>query len=213
LRAEHELARARPRRPEELEAALDSAAEETERLARLSEDLLVLARPSPGGLPLRREWVDVRDVVAPVVARFAAMATAAGVDLTTETRPGDVRVDRARLDQAVTNLVANAITATPRGGRVTVRADADGGALVLEIADTGPGFPSDDAVGAGLGLRVVRAVVAAHGGRLSMSSRVERGASVGATVSITIPGAATADDIPRPVSASLRDGADARPMA
>jgi signal transduction histidine kinase len=191
LRAELELARARPRRPEELVAALDSAAEETERLVRLSEDLLVLARSGTDGLPLRRERVELRDIVVPVATRFAATATVAGVELTTEIGSGTVHVDRARLDQALTNLVANAITATPRGGRVTVRARADGSSLVLDVADTGPGFPPGGRSGGGLGLRVVRAVVTAHGGDV----RIGGTAGNGATVTVAIPDAVTADDL------------------
>jgi signal transduction histidine kinase len=203
LRAELELALARPREPAELAAALDSAAEETERLVRLSDDLLVLARAGRG-VPVRRERVALRDVVEPATALFRATAATADVELVGDAAQETVRVDPARMRQALVNLLANALRATPRGGRVTVTASTSGGALRVEVSDTGPGFPPgalarDD--GAGLGLRIVRAIVAAHGGELRLGNRpVEEGG--GASVVLTIPRAAGPEAI-EPSRASI----------
>ena len=178
LRAELELALRRPRTREELEAALRSASEEAERLVRLAEDLLTLARDAEGGLPLQRSRFEARDVLDAVVARFAGsgrvIETAAPAGLV-------VDADRARLEQALGNLVDNAV----RHGRGTVRTEAaqEPGSVVFRVRDEGPGLPpeflpraferfsrADEArsgEGAGLGLAIVAAVARAHGGHVS----------------------------------------------
>jgi len=173
LRAELELARRRPRSTEELRAALDSAAEEIERLARLAEDLLVLARADEHGLPLQPEPIEVRELLETVAGRFGDGVEVSAVD--GETIVGD----RLRLEQALGNLVDNA----RRHGAGTVRLDAEPreDRIALRVSDEGPGFPpgflphaferftrGDEARergGAGLGLAIVDAIARAHGGR------------------------------------------------
>ncbi len=176
LKAELELALRRPRSPEELHAALASAAEETDRLVRLAEDLLVLARADEGELRLRQETIQVRELLDAVARRFAAAGRTLEVDA-----PADLAVtgDRLRLEQAVGNLVDNAL----RYGSGTVRLTArpDDGGVTLSVSDEGAGFPTaflphaferftraDVARtrgAAGLGLALVQAVARAHGGR------------------------------------------------
>ena len=121
LKVELELALRRSRTPDELEAALRSAAVETDRLTSLAEDLLVLARAADGRLPIRREessWVRWSSDVA---RRFAGRAEARGIALaTTSVRDGTARVDDARIRQALGNLIENAMIHTPPGGRITV---------------------------------------------------------------------------------------------
>jgi heavy metal sensor kinase len=201
LKAEIDLARRRSRSVEELERALASASEETDRLSRLAEDLLVLARADRGRLPVRRERVAVGEVVDAAVAPLApragerdvAIEVAVDEDLLAD-------LDAVRIRQALGNLVDNAIRQTPAGGRVVVRAASDNGALSLEVRDTGPGFPeaflpvafepfarpdlgrSRPEGGTGLGLAIVRAVVEAHGGRAEASNPEGGGASVVLTI-------------------------------
>jgi two-component system, OmpR family, sensor kinase len=173
LRAELELARRRPRSAEELGAALDSAAEEVDRLARLAEDLLVLARADEHGLPLKREEIDVRELLETVAGRFGDGLDVSAPDGQT------VEGDRVFLEQALGNLVDNA--QRHGGGTIHLEAERDEGALRLRVRDEGPGFPikllphaferftrGDEARergGAGLGLAIVAAIARAHGGR------------------------------------------------
>jgi len=189
LKAELELALRRPRSPEEQHAALASAAEETDRLVRLAEDLLVLARADEGELRLRQETIRVRELLDAVARRFAASGRTLEVDA-----PADLVVtgDRLRLEQAVGNLVDNAL----RYGSGTVRltAQRDGGGVTLSVGDEGEGFPTaflphaferftraDVARtrgAAGLGLALVQAVASAHGGRAIAANLPDGGAVV-----------------------------------
>jgi two-component system OmpR family sensor kinase len=201
LRAEVDLALRRARTADELGAALRSVREETERLGRLAEDLLVLARLSDDGLHLRREPTDLGRLVAETTGSFAGRAEGLGVELVTNV-DGDLvaLVDGMRLRQALGNLLDNALRSTPRGGRVTAATRATPDGPMLEVTDTGPGFPEAfiaragegfrrpdlarerTSGGAGLGLAIVRAIVDAHGGTL----RVENSDEGGARVSISL---------------------------
>ena len=190
LRTELELALRRPRSAAELEEALRSAAEETERLTRLAEDLLLIARGDRASLPLRRECVAADDILAVVAGRFARRAETTGTTIRIE--PSDLAVDAdpERLAQATGNLVDNALT---YGGRtIVLRAQLHGGRVELHVLDDGPGFPeeflgrafdrfsrADDARGgggAGLGLSIVALIGAAHGGGASVANRPDGGA-------------------------------------
>ena len=197
LRTELDLALRRSRSSEELEAALRSAAEETERLARLAEDLLVLARADRGRAPVRREPVDLAELVGGTVEAFAVPAAKAGVSI--ETRMPQVlqvNLDPLRIRQAIGNLLDNALRHTPPGGIVTVEVDHSDGFLSLGVRDSGEGFPaaflpsafepftrpdasrSREDGGTGLGLAIVRAVAEAHGGTAEARNRPEGGASI-----------------------------------
>jgi signal transduction histidine kinase len=179
LRTELELALRRKRTPEELEAALRSAAEETDRLSQLAEDLLVLARAEGGTLPVRCRDLAAADLLAGVGERYARRASEAGRPLAVEDA-GDVRLsaDRLRLEQALGNLVENAL----RHGRgpIVLSAERRNGFVTLHVRDQGDGFSAgflehafepfarDDAgrssPGAGLGLAIVDVIARAHGG-------------------------------------------------
>ena len=181
LKAELELALRRPRSPEELHAALASAAEETDRLVRLAEDLLVLARADEGELRLRQEPVEVRELLDAVARRFAAAGRAVEVDA-----PAGLVVtgDRLRLEQALGNLVDNAL----RYGSGTVRLAArqDDGRCHPQRRGRGSRLPRGlpparvralhacrcraTRGAAGLGLALVQAVAGAHGGRATAAN-------------------------------------------
>jgi heavy metal sensor kinase len=202
LKTELELALRKARTPEELVAALRSAAEESDRLNSLAEDLLVLARSDRGRLPVRREEIDAFELVNEVAARFDSISQTR--DISIEIRgdtPTRANADPARLRQALSNLIDNALRHSPRGGSVVVSVEANDERLLISIADDGSGFPTDfidrafepftrvDASrgrsggGAGLGLAIVKAVAESHGGSAVASNRPEGGA----IVSIEVP--------------------------
>ena len=193
LKTELELALGRGRSSAELEAALGSAAEETDRLVQLAEDLLVIARFDQGRLPVRLAPVDVDDVLADVRARFAIRSRETNRPLVADTPDGlRLTADPERLRQALGNLVDNAF----RHGKGTVRmsARASNGNVELHVSDEGPGFPPDflDSAferftradegrgrgGTGLGLAIVEAIAQAHHGHASASNRPDGGADV-----------------------------------
>jgi heavy metal sensor kinase len=193
LRTELELALRRSRSPEELEQTIRSAAHESDRLARIADDLLLLARSEQGRLPLRLDPTDLSDVVETVASRFGARADAQARSLSVDVDDAPVVVaDRVRLEQALGNLVDNALR--HGGGRVRLTAGSRNGSVELHVLDDGPGFPpaflthafdrfsrADDAragSGSGLGLAIVETVARAHRGSAHAANRPEGGADV-----------------------------------
>jgi signal transduction histidine kinase len=190
LRTELELALRRARSPEELEQSIRSAAAETDRLSRIAEDLLLLARAEEGRLALRAEPTDLADVLETVRTRFGARAELEGRPLYIDADGSPVaRVDRLRLEQALGNLVDNALR--HGAGAVTISAAAHGSTVELHVLDEGPGFPDGFVAkafepfsravpagdGSGLGLAIVATIVRAHGGEVAVNPR-PRGADV-----------------------------------
>ena len=139
LKSELELALRRPRSPAELEQALRSAAHETDRLVRLAEDLLVLARSDQGRLPLRRTPVSAAGILSQVAERFRPEAERAGRAIQV-VAPDGLRVvgDVVRLEQALGNLVDNALR--HGGGAIRLSARERNGAVELHVADGARGF-------------------------------------------------------------------------
>jgi two-component system, OmpR family, sensor kinase len=192
LRAELDLALAQGRSPEELRAALASAAEETDRLTQLSEDLLTIAQTERGELPLRLEPFVLGDAFETVERRFARRAEEAGRRI--EIGEGgelEPRADRLRLDQAIGTLVDNALRYG--AGTITLAARRAEGTIKIHVTDEGEGFPPDFLPraferfsrapgvhdgGSGLGLAIVATVAEAHGGAAGAANRPERGADV-----------------------------------
>ena len=194
LRTELELAARQARSEDDLRAAVSSASREAERLSRLAEDLLLIARSDRGQLPLRVEDVDVDELLGAVASRFAWRAP---VQRRTTGGLG-IRGDRLRLEQALANLVDNALRYGD--GAVELLAHADDGRIELHVRDEGSGFPpelldraferfarADPARmggGAGLGLSIVRAIAEAHGGSAGAANRASDGADVWLTLPI-----------------------------
>jgi two-component system, OmpR family, sensor kinase len=189
LRAELELALRRPRGAPELERAIASAADEADRLIRIAESLLLLAGSEQDGLTLRVEPVDARELLETVAGRFDAQAREAGRAVEIDPGANGVVVgDRLRLEQALGNMVDNAL----RHGRGTVVLSAQAGEL--HVLDEGEGFPpafvrhaferfsrADEArggEGSGLGLAIVETIARAHGGTAGARNRPGRGADV-----------------------------------
>jgi two-component system, OmpR family, sensor kinase len=195
LKAELDLALARPRTPGEMEAALRSASQETDHLVRLAEDLLVLARAHGGRLPVQGERTDLRELLEGIARRHGPRAATAGVVITVEAPEGFAHVDAARLRQAIDDLLDNAVRLTPRGGRIHLSGECDEGSVRVAVQDTGPGFspeslhrafepfarddgvPQDDG-GSGLGLAIVRVIAEGHGGSAHVENLPGGGASV-----------------------------------
>lgn len=179
LTAEVELALESPRSHHELEAALRSVAAETDRLAQLAEDLLLLARVDGGTLPIRRQDVAVAELLGGIARRFERRADNEGRKIEIVANGAHVNVDRLRVEQALGNLVENAL----RYGAGTIRLAGD--TQTLRVSDDGAGFPpgfapraferfsradeSRSTGGAGLGLAIVAAVAEAHGGSAAVA--------------------------------------------
>lgn len=173
-------------------AHLDRLLAETRHLERMVEDLRTLSLADAGALPLHREPTDLAILAADVVAGFEPQAYEGGVSLSVESTPVDaVQLDPRRLRQVVGNLVTNALRHTPAGGRVTVTVRSVAEEVELEVSDTGSGMAeasvarafdrfwrSGDAAGAGLGLAIVRDLVRAHGGEVSLESAPGSGTTV-----------------------------------
>ncbi len=181
-----------------LRQAIASGIEEVDRLAQLADDLLVVARSGEEGLALASEAIDAEALLRTVADRFEARVRSASRSLDVVTEPKlTVYGDRLRLEQALTNLVENAIR--HGAGRIELTARASGTGVRLSIRDEGAGFDEDireraferfsrgDAArergGAGLGLAIVETIATAHGGDAGIAT----GGTPGAEVWIELP--------------------------
>ncbi len=193
----------RPRNAGEYQAALAQLESEVDRLTRLTEDLLLLARADAGRPLIRLHDIDLVTVVGGVVDDLRPLAEAKALAFSL-TAPDSLplRGDPDRLRRAFSNLIDNAIKYTSRG-RVDVRVEpiADPAGARVAIADTGPGIAEEhlprvferfyradesrarEQGGSGLGLAIARSIVGAHGGAIDISSRL----GAGTTVSVTLP--------------------------
>jgi two-component system, OmpR family, sensor kinase len=186
LKAELELALREGRTAEELRTAVASAAGESDRLVQLAEDLLVLARADEGKLPVRPEPLDAAELLHSTARRFEARAAEAGRELRVVPTDGlALHADRLRAEQALANLVDNALR--HGDGAVELAAEPAEGGVRLHVRDRGPGldpaldgraferFTRGDRArsrgGTGLGLAIVEAIARSHGGRAGGDSR------------------------------------------
>ncbi|WP_288405563.1 HAMP domain-containing sensor histidine kinase [uncultured Deinococcus sp.] len=180
---QYTLARERP--PEDLLAALRRTERTAARLRQLTGNLMTLTRAQRlPDVPGPESWppVDLLDLAGEAVDLLQPLASRRGTDLWLDGQPTPLRGDSALLGSVLENLIGNAIKFTPEGGRVQVQVTPlRGGAGRLVVEDNGPGFPSGtlteafvrgqaDVEGFGLGLAVVREVVEAHGGTLTLSA-------------------------------------------
>jgi len=180
LKTELDLALNRPRSASELVTALGSVAEEVDRLGRLADDLLVLARTDGGRLPVRREPTRLRSIVEPAVASFQTRAAARGSELTVAVEDAVVNVDPLRVRQALDDLLDNALRHPPPGAPVQVAAAVSDDTVRLDVVDGGPGF----VLGGqrpGLGLEIAATIAASHDGHLEVTRAPDGGTRVSLT--------------------------------
>ncbi|MDR7330448.1 sensor histidine kinase [Corynebacterium guangdongense] len=183
--------------------SLAPLAGESRRLRRLADDLSSLSRAEEGRLSLRTEKTDLSGLVAQVTDRLAPQLDDAGIALERAVSPAPVEADPDRISQVITNLIGNAIRATPPGGTVTVTCSARDGRAVAEVSDTGEGIAARDLdtiferfyrvpsrrtvggdPGSGIGLTISRSLAQQHGGTLTAASA---GPGRGATFTLSLP--------------------------
>lgn len=193
LRGEAGVALSQSRTPEEYRHTLESSLEEFERLTRLIDNLLFLARADSPTTGIARERCDARKAIEALCEYYDALAEDRGVELRHEGQ-GHVEADPVLFRQAVSNLLSNALNHTPGGGQVFVQSSqrADGG-LEINVSDTGCGIAAEHLPrifdrlyradparsqhpdGAGLGLAIVKSIMALHGGTVGVESEVGKG--------------------------------------
>ena len=176
---------------------------ETQQLSRLVEDLRTLSLAEAGQLQLELEQLDANELLSDVATSFSGQAEAAGLDLNLDIDQDSGSLfftgDPGRIDQVVSNLVANAINHTQPGGMVQLRAWADRQNVFIQVVDDGGGIPAEDLPyifdrfwrgegsrqsSSGLGLAIARQLVQAHGGSISVESQVGQG--TGFTIALPI---------------------------
>ncbi len=182
---------------EEVAGAIEA---EVTRLRRLAEDLAAVSRAEEGALTLDRHECDLGEVVDAVASRMRAAFDAKSVALQVSTAAAPCSADRIRLEQVVSNLLANALAYTPSAGSVVVNVSSDAARHMVQVSDTGRGMaahelahvfdrfyraePSDRTGGTGVGLTIARALARAHGGDLVADSD---GLGRGATFVLSVP--------------------------
>jgi signal transduction histidine kinase len=193
LKTELESALRRAGDDAERRASLLAALEETDHLAQLADDLLLLAHAGEGRLSVRREEVDVGQLLGQARERFADRARERGREIAVDAPEAlIVQLDPLRLRQALGNLVDNALRYGEGDIGLSARRRSDG--IEIDVADHGRGFPSELAPraferfargdegrtrgGSGLGLAIVRAIAEAHGGTAAIADRDGSGATV-----------------------------------
>ena len=170
-----------------------------QRMRRLIESLLELARFDAGQEVLRREKFDLLKVVTEGVELVKPLADERTVKIISEVTPLPITGDAMRIGQVVTNLLTNAIQYNRVGGEVRVTARLENGFAIVSVVDTGQGIAPEDlprvserfyradksrtAGGAGLGLSICKAIVAAHGGTLDVASE----SGTGSTFTVRLP--------------------------
>jgi signal transduction histidine kinase len=192
--------------PAVLREALADCLEESDRVIEMLNTLMDISEAETGTMALRRERTDLNDLIRQSVELYEDLADERGVEIRTHV-PSElvVDVDRNRMRQVLANLIDNAVKYTPTGGIVEIAAHSESGDAVATVSDTGVGIPAEELPriwdrlyrgdksrstrGLGLGLSLVKAIVAAHGGRVDVRSRP----GAGSTFELRLPA-----EVPRP---------------
>ena len=198
IRGEAEVALARARTVSEYREVLSSCLEEAVRLSALIGDLLFLARAENPSTHLHLTTVDVCGLLENVRDYYEASAAEGGISLSTGASVASLtaELDRALMQRAVGNLVANALAHTPPGGSVVLGANAESSGVLIDVVDTGVGISPEDlprvfdrffrvdtsrtraSGGTGLGLAIVKSIIQLHGGSVEITSQPGKGTRV-----------------------------------
>ena len=195
LRGETEVALGRPRTADEYRAVLESGLEEYERLSRVIDSLLFLARTDAKHTALRPAPVNVRQEVDAIVDYFDALAEEKGISIRV-TGNALLNADSVLFRRAITNILSNSFQYTPHGGNVALSIASAGGSVEIAVTDSGIGIDEEHLKsvldrffraekarvlypqGTGLGLAIVKSIMDLHGGRVIVESAVGRGTTV-----------------------------------
>ena len=181
--------------PHVIDESLAVIEEEADRLAGLIDDLLDASRLQAGALQLSKSDVALDRLAGQMADRFRTQSEKHSFEVDFPRDFPVVQVDETRLIQVFGNLLSNAVKYSPDGGTITISGRTKGGDVIICVQDEGPGIPLEDmprifnlfyrsneaarrTKGAGLGLFLAKAVVEAHGGRIWVDDRVERGARI-----------------------------------
>ena len=192
LRGEAEVALSQARSADEYRDVLGSSLEELDRLSQMIDSLLFLARAEGPETHIERRPLDARREIEAVVEFHEAAAEERGLTVSVEGH-GTVAADPIMFQRAVSNLLANAVQQTPKGGSIVIRLDGTAAQTSVSVADTGPGIapehlprlfdrffradPARHASGSGLGLAIVKSIMDLHGGSAAVQSVVGKGST------------------------------------
>ncbi len=172
---------------------LRRAANEVDTMTQMVEELQELSRIESGQASLTLQMVQAADLILPAVERLSSQAERKGLELLVDI-PGQmpaILADPQRISQVLTNLIHNAVKFTPEGGMIAIRVSHNHDEAAIEVEDTGVGIPKEDlpriferfykadrarsSGGTGLGLSIARHLVAAHGGKMQVKSKLNKG--------------------------------------
>jgi heavy metal sensor kinase len=199
LISEAQTTLARERSPADYRESMSAGLDTAQKMRRLTEALLELARLDAGQEVLHREKTDLAAIAQDCVELVRPLAAARRLQIQCNLAPAETFCDATRIAQVVTNLLSNAINYNRAGGEITVTTRMENNGTVLKIADTGGGISAADlprvferfyradksrsSSGNGLGLSICRAIVTAHGGTIEISSTE----NVGTTFTVNLP--------------------------
>ncbi len=202
LKGSIEVTLRRKRNPEEYEDILKKNLFEVNRLHKISDNLLLLARADHDIIELRKSWVDINELLGLIVERHKNKILEKSLDVIEEYQePLEFLSDRDLLDEALSNLFDNALKYTPDNGSIFLKTEQSFQGITVTFHDTGPGIPEKDrervferfyrvdktrsrlSGGSGLGLAITKWIIETHGGDISVKNHKEGGA----IFTITLP--------------------------